>query len=66
MASVNISNVAKSYGDTQVLFDINIDVTDGEFVVISVFIEDTCGCCFVRACYPAIGFGNVWTFKKSL
>ncbi|MEO2175430.1 MAG: ATP-binding cassette domain-containing protein, partial [bacterium] len=34
MASVNISNVAKSYGDTQVLFDINIDVTDGEFVVI--------------------------------
>ncbi|MFT6750633.1 MAG: sn-glycerol 3-phosphate transport system ATP-binding protein [Candidatus Azotimanducaceae bacterium] len=34
MASVRIKNVAKSYGNTQVLIDINIDVKDGEFVVI--------------------------------
>ncbi len=34
MASVNIKNVKKSYGDVEVLHGINIDIKDGEFIVI--------------------------------
>jgi sn-glycerol 3-phosphate transport system ATP-binding protein len=34
MATVSIKNVMKSYGDVQVLHDINVDIEDGEFAVI--------------------------------
>ncbi len=34
MASVTIANVDKRYGDTQVLFGINVEIADGEFIVI--------------------------------
>ena len=34
MASVTIRNVDKRYGDTQVLFGIDVDIADGEFIVI--------------------------------
>jgi len=34
MRSLNIKNVAKSFGDVQVLNDINIDITDGEFIIL--------------------------------
>lgn len=34
MATVSINNADKLYGDTQVLFDVNLDVADGEFIVI--------------------------------
>jgi multiple sugar transport system ATP-binding protein len=33
MADVRLRNVRKSYGDVQVLYDINLDIEDGEFVV---------------------------------
>ena len=34
MASVSISNVQKSFGDVEVLKDISIDISDGEFVTL--------------------------------
>ena len=34
MATLSISNADKFYGSTQVLFDINVEVEDGEFIVI--------------------------------
>ena len=34
MATLTISNTDKFYGSTQVLFDINVEVEDGEFIVI--------------------------------
>ncbi len=34
MASVSFNDVSKSYGETQVLKNINIDVKDGEFLVL--------------------------------
>ncbi len=33
MAGVTITNVSKSYGDIQVMYDINLEISDGEFVV---------------------------------
>jgi len=33
MASVTIQNLSKSYGDVQVMHDIDLDIADGEFVV---------------------------------
>ncbi len=33
MASVSIKNIAKSYGDTEVMRGINLEIGDGEFVV---------------------------------
>ena len=33
MAGVTISNVSKSYGDIQVMYDINLEISDEEFVV---------------------------------
>ena len=33
MADLNLKNVAKSYGDVNVLRDINLDITSGEFIV---------------------------------
>ena len=34
MASISLHNVAKFYGDIQVLFDCNLDIADHEFVVL--------------------------------
>jgi multiple sugar transport system ATP-binding protein len=34
MASVSLQNVAKSFGDVEVLHDINLQIDDGEFVVL--------------------------------
>ena len=34
MAGVNIRNVKKSYGAVEVLHGINVDIADGEFIVI--------------------------------
>ena len=34
MATVRVENAAKNYGATKVLSDINIDVKEGEFIVI--------------------------------
>ena len=34
MRSLNIKSVAKSFGDVQVLNDINIDIKDGEFIIL--------------------------------
>ncbi|MGF6411158.1 ABC transporter ATP-binding protein [Paraburkholderia sp. MM5482-R1] len=34
MASLHISNVRKAYGPTEILKNINIDVTDGDFLVL--------------------------------
>ncbi len=34
MATLSISHADKYYGNTQVLFDINVEVEDGEFIVI--------------------------------
>jgi len=34
MATLNVTHADKYYGDTQVLFDVNVDVADGEFIVI--------------------------------
>jgi multiple sugar transport system ATP-binding protein len=34
MAKVQLNNVRKSYGDTNVLHGINVDITDGEFIVL--------------------------------
>ena len=33
MAGISIENLNKFYGRTQALFDVNLDVEDGEFVV---------------------------------
>ena len=33
MAGIKIEGLDKFYGDTQALFDISLDVADGEFVV---------------------------------
>ena len=34
MASISLRNVAKFYGDVQILFDCNLDIADHEFVVL--------------------------------
>jgi len=34
MASVTLSDVKKSYGKAEVIFGIDIDIADGEFVVL--------------------------------
>ena len=34
MSNVSLNNVAKAYGKTQVLHNINLDIQDGEFVVL--------------------------------
>lgn len=34
MADINIENVTKSFGDTQVLKGINLDIKDGEFITL--------------------------------
>ncbi len=34
MGSLSINNVTKSFGDTQVLKGINIDIADGEFIIL--------------------------------
>jgi multiple sugar transport system ATP-binding protein len=34
MAKVQLNNVRKSYGETNVLHGINVDITDGEFIVL--------------------------------
>ena len=34
MADLTITNVNKFYDKTQVLFDVNLDIKDGEFIVL--------------------------------
>ncbi|SMX48572.1 ABC transporter ATP-binding protein [Maliponia aquimaris] len=34
MATLSLDNVKKSFGKTEVIHDVNIDITDGEFIVI--------------------------------
>ena len=34
MADLTIDNVNKFYDKTQVLFDVNLDIKDGEFIVL--------------------------------
>ena len=34
MASVSIDNVHKSYGDTEVIHGVSVDIEDGEFVIL--------------------------------
>ncbi|MBJ7576276.1 sn-glycerol-3-phosphate ABC transporter ATP-binding protein UgpC [Devosia sp. MC532] len=34
MAKVSLNDVRKSYGDTHILHGINVDITDGEFIVL--------------------------------
>ena len=34
MATVNLKNVKKSFGATDVIHGINMDIEDGEFIVI--------------------------------
>ncbi|MFN3460621.1 MAG: ATP-binding cassette domain-containing protein, partial [Oceanibaculum sp.] len=34
MADVHLKNVFKKYGDTQVLHGIDLDIQDGEFIVL--------------------------------
>ena len=34
MANVTIDNVIKSYGATQVMHGVSVDIVDGEFVVL--------------------------------
>ncbi len=36
MASVQIADVRKAYGSTQVIHGVDIDISDGEFVIWSV------------------------------
>ena len=33
MATVKLENISKSFGETEVLFDINLEINDKEFVV---------------------------------
>ena len=33
MATVKLENIYKSFGETEVLFDINLEINDKEFVV---------------------------------
>ena len=34
MANIQFKNISKSYGDTQVLKNINLEITEGEFLVL--------------------------------
>ena len=34
MATLKVSNLTKNFGNTQVLKQINLDVSDGEFIVL--------------------------------
>lgn len=34
MAELNINNVYKSFGETHILKGINLDIQDGEFVIL--------------------------------
>ena len=34
MATVKLENIYKSFGETEVLFDINLEINDKEFVVL--------------------------------
>ena len=36
MKALSLSNISKSFGEVEVLRDIDIEVEDGEFVVLSV------------------------------
>ena len=43
MATVKLENISKSFGETEVLFDINLEINDKEFVV---FVGPS-GCCLL-------------------
>ena len=44
MATVKLENIYKSFGETEVLFDINLEINDKEFVVMA-FQKTICTYC---------------------